>query len=63
MDEAIQEEHVRFKAYDALKKGGKMAEAKEAKTTYILPSARQSIPSVQQGLRQRKVVRHNVRIC
>ena len=35
VDEAIQKKHVRFKVYKALRKGGKMAEAKEAKTAYI----------------------------
>ena len=34
MDEAIHEKHAQFKAYNVLKKGGKMAEAKEAETFY-----------------------------
>ena len=34
VDEAIHEMHERFKGYKTLKKGGKMAEAKEAETSY-----------------------------
>ena len=34
MDEAIQEKRAWFKAYKTLKKGGRMAEAKEVETTY-----------------------------
>ena len=35
MGAAIQEKHTRFKSYNALKKGDKMAKAKETKTAYI----------------------------
>ena len=35
VDKAIQDKRARFKAYNALKKKGKTAEAKEAKTAYI----------------------------
>ena len=35
MDEAIQEKCTQFKAYKALKKGGKMPEVKEAEIAYI----------------------------
>ena len=35
MDEAIQEKHTWFKAYNALQKAGKIAETKESKTVYM----------------------------
>ena len=54
VDEIIQGKHAWFKAYNTLKKGGKMAGAKEQKLPVLTPSMRQIIPSDWQHWRQRR---------
>ena len=59
-NDAIPEKHARFKAYKALKKGGKMPEAKEAETTYNGAKRFQSMLSGWRSLRQRRGICHSI---